>query len=755
MVAVDGIGSTWTTNNGSLYVGGYVGGTLSITNGGSVSSLYGYIDSVSGSTSIVTVDGVGSTWTNTSYLYIGYGGNGTLSISHGGCVNSTGTSNYIGNSSVSMGVVKVDGAGSTWANNGGSLYVGEQGSGTLSITHGGSVTSGNACIGDSYASTGTVIVDGTGSTWINNATGGIIVGNRGKGTLLITNGGSVSGPGYIGNNSGSTGAVTVDGTGSTWTNTSYLYIGYGGSGTLSITHGGRVSSTGINNYIGSGTVMVDGIGSIWTNTGSVSVGSGGCGTLSITNGGNVTSYDGLISAGSAVTVTGAGSAWTNTGDISVGNLTSINNSGIATLAIALGGTVTSRNGYIGTSGPGSAVTVDGSGSTWTNSGGLTVGGSGVLSITGGGTVVAASINTSLLEIDVGRGSSLTVGGGNGTITNNGIIRILAGAGVAADDILVGKKSLNPLCGGEKRRLDPILWVVAIVGPARREGIQSYLNKEDRRSVKRRSLLCLRAVSLAQRSRLDYGKGTESGVRTPSLCPSACRATIASYRRLVLLLRGRFVRFVEPHLVGRDRFGHSVGQENQAASHLRLVARRETVVSQALVGAADEVSGLVEESHIIIAVSPLLRDVLHRHVGIDDRLAEEVVDVEFAGAVHVLPNLDRRDVLIEGLLPLELARSFLFGEGRGYRGPERLGIRQRWRTGVCRSVGTSGDRFLRQQRLRRIGAETSLDDRLEMLCQRHFPRVRRLLAGPFGVGRGSLPVGRTTIVGVRFCQVALG
>jgi hypothetical protein len=41
-------------------------------------------------------------------------------------------------------------------------------------------------------------------------------------------------------------------------------------------------------------------------------------------------------------------------------------------------------------------------------------------------------NTSLLAIDVGRGSALVADGGAGTFTNSGALRILAGAGVPAD-----------------------------------------------------------------------------------------------------------------------------------------------------------------------------------------------------------------------------------------------------------------------------------------------------------------------------------
>jgi hypothetical protein len=57
-----------------------------------------------------------------------------------------------------------------------------------------------------------------------------------------------------------------------------------------------------------------------------------------------------------------------------------------------------------------------------------------LNIVSGGAVTAASMSInsqSLLAIDVGNGSLLTVGGGSGAITNNGTVRMLAGAGAAA------------------------------------------------------------------------------------------------------------------------------------------------------------------------------------------------------------------------------------------------------------------------------------------------------------------------------------
>lgn len=72
---------------------------------------------------------------------------------------------------------------------------------------------------------------------------GLYVGSSGTGTLTISDGGTVSNNyGSIGSNPGSNGTVTVTGTGSTWTNSHSLSVGYGGTGILTISGGGAVSN---------------------------------------------------------------------------------------------------------------------------------------------------------------------------------------------------------------------------------------------------------------------------------------------------------------------------------------------------------------------------------------------------------------------------------------------------------------------------------------------------------------------------------
>ena len=176
---------------------------------------------------------------------VGYQGNGSLTVKDG--IALTSGHSYIGYWPGSTGTVTVDGTGSTWTTSI-ELFVG---SGTLNITNGGAVSAYSSVI----AQSGAVVVDGRGSTFADRDPAGFFC----DGTLKISNGGATtSGFACIGNGGGSTGTVTVDGRGSTWTeplSSSYLfgniYVGYQGNGSLNITNGGAVSAGGTT-YVGWG-----------------------------------------------------------------------------------------------------------------------------------------------------------------------------------------------------------------------------------------------------------------------------------------------------------------------------------------------------------------------------------------------------------------------------------------------------------------------------------------------------------------------
>jgi T5SS/PEP-CTERM-associated repeat protein len=307
----------WTTSTVG-YVGKTSAGTLEVTNG-ALSSFGSYIGYNTGSAGTVTITNGSSSWTSLGGIYIGHNGNGTLNITNGGAVSTYGACR-IADVAGGTGVVNVDG-GSTWtvgpdASSG--LYIGDPGSGTLTISNGGLVTSGNA----TWIGAGGVINFGTGGGTLTTATlaasasqligSGIInthgwitddrmvldsvqntktltfksqpnqnitvnldlstlssgiypdscgrlgAGWIGNGSLTIKNGSKVkSYSGEMGERAGSTGIVTVDGAGTRW-DTATLSVGLSGQGTLSITGGGTVSASSLS--ISSGSVLAIDVG---------------------------------------------------------------------------------------------------------------------------------------------------------------------------------------------------------------------------------------------------------------------------------------------------------------------------------------------------------------------------------------------------------------------------------------------------------------------------------------------------------------
>ena len=307
-VTVDSTSPHTTVVNGGtaashqLFVGAIGAGNLAITNGGSLStSSIGYLGFFANGAGVVTVDGAGSNWTNTVGLNVGYFGSGMLTITHGGTVTSTGPIN-IGTNAGASGSVLVDGAGSGLGlNSNANLSVGAGGTGTLTITNGGTVANVNAFVGTAAGAIGSVLVNGAGSSWIT--TNVLALGYAGQGTLVISNGGTVTGfgaaVGAIAGGSG--GSAVIDGAGSSWTlNT--LFLGDNTTGSLAVTHG--ASLTTLNTQIGvgigsNGRITIDGAGSSWTSLADISIGEFGTGALTIANGGAVSVGGQLLIANQA------------------------------------------------------------------------------------------------------------------------------------------------------------------------------------------------------------------------------------------------------------------------------------------------------------------------------------------------------------------------------------------------------------------------------------------------------------------------
>lgn len=289
-VLVTGAGSVWTT--GDMLVGADGGeGLLTIAAGG-VAEAGG--DAVVGtdasSLGAVVVTGTDSLWDIADTLYIGIeSGDGTLTVEDGGTVTSA--KGYVGVGLGSNGHALITGTGSSWTTTGDLMVGTEEDDADITIEDGAVVnTGGDAVVGEGAGSVGTATVTGTGSAW--NVTGDLAVGiDGGDGTLTVSDDGTVeSATGQVG--AGGTGMALITDTGSIWTVTGDLDIG--DDGTVVVADAGEVAADGINIDAG-GLLGGDGFvtGNV-TNGGTVRPGilGGGFKTLTIT--GDYTGADGLL-----------------------------------------------------------------------------------------------------------------------------------------------------------------------------------------------------------------------------------------------------------------------------------------------------------------------------------------------------------------------------------------------------------------------------------------------------------------------------
>jgi T5SS/PEP-CTERM-associated repeat protein len=247
---ISGTAINWPSN---YYVGSnYVSDALFILNGGSLSTSFGYIGRQPGANSnLVVVSGNGSAWTNSpGHIYVGeYGSANRLVISDGGKVVTLGnTVAGSGSSSISNSIL-VTGSGSVLTNGLG-LTAGDGGAYcSLVISNGGAALCREGYVGGIYGRSNIAIVTGSGSVWSNRSY--LEVGaNQPWNTLIVSNGGAVfSGNGYAGSG-GCNNSVLITGSGSLWRNSGTLYVGYGLGGpttnnSLAVANGGSVLASNV------------------------------------------------------------------------------------------------------------------------------------------------------------------------------------------------------------------------------------------------------------------------------------------------------------------------------------------------------------------------------------------------------------------------------------------------------------------------------------------------------------------------------
>lgn len=281
---------------------------------------------------------------------------------------------------------------------------------------------------------GTVVTNG-----FSIATGQIVVGRSGTGTLTVNNGGLVTASSVsLGFNPGSSGTLNVSDQGSRLT-CSVLVIGSAGSGVLTISGGAKVNDQlgSITNGISgsSGAATIAGAGSRWDNAVNMSLGLGDQSTLILQDGaGGSSGSGGLIigenpGASASMTLQGTGTTWDDTGGVIIQS----NTNNVGALNVQDGAILTTTStfsmGQAGTltiSGAGSVIdagglvqghiTVSGTGSQWgnsqtvTNFGSLSIQNGGIVSIQNTGTISSTSDLINNGTVAIGDGGTLSVAG---------------------------------------------------------------------------------------------------------------------------------------------------------------------------------------------------------------------------------------------------------------------------------------------------------------------------------------------------------
>ncbi|WP_346899615.1 autotransporter domain-containing protein [uncultured Roseibium sp.] len=411
MIGPDAAGSGTLGNpysyNSFLEIGdGAIGGSLTVTAGGTVNDIGGSDVYVGwGNDSAITVSGTGSTWTAYGYFQLGLdGGNGTINVSDGGTISAAVF--IIGDNLSSSGHVEVDGGTLKASSN---IEIGRSGTGSLTLSNGGVLT-------------------------VVYSSDKIMLGRNAAGNGTLNIGAAAGEAAAPAGTTNATRIETVDGTGKVvfnHTDTNYI-LGSAIIGSTSIEHyAGATILTGTNTLTGGTTIS----------GGTLQIGNGGTsGSLSgdVTNNaalifsrsdastysGNMSGTGSLTKSGAGVlTLTGtnthSGSTTVEAGTLRAGSVGAF----AANTAYAVKGGTLDLNGHDLTmsalSGTGGTVSLGSAGLTVNQSGSTTYGGvisgSGSLTKSGAGTLTLTGVNTHTGGTTVSDGK-LVVNGGIGAVT---------------------------------------------------------------------------------------------------------------------------------------------------------------------------------------------------------------------------------------------------------------------------------------------------------------------------------------------------
>lgn len=355
-----------TAQAGQLWLGVTSSGA-GLTVSGNLTTSAATIGYNAGSTGTVSLSGGTASWTANNNLIVGETGSGIVNVTNGADLFTDGA--ILGGSApgnLGDGTVVVDGTGSTWQDTG-RVFIGRYGTGSLELTNGGTLTSAGGLVANEAGSTGTVTIEGPGSSWTANGDGvagrgTIQIGNLGNGTLFVRDSGAIASvDGYVGSEAGSNSAATITGSGSTWTNSRDFFVGHnsGAVGTITVSQGGKLTADGhmqIGNLFGStGALTVTDAGSSVVVGADLNMGWHGNGTLNVLNGASVTATGttGNILIGNESDATGQALVDGAGSQLSSAHRIVIGGNGQGILTLSNGATISATNGIRIAAGAGS------------------------------------------------------------------------------------------------------------------------------------------------------------------------------------------------------------------------------------------------------------------------------------------------------------------------------------------------------------------------------------------------------------------
>ncbi|WP_434042906.1 MULTISPECIES: hypothetical protein [Sorangium] len=251
------------------------------------------------------------------------------------------------------------------------------GTGAVEVTDGGTLISPGATLWASY-DPGLILIDGYGSTWINN--GSIEIGDDLESRIVIRNGAEAITDDLVVGIRGDRyhGRVLVEGYDATLTSRTTAYIGTMGHGTLELRQGASFFSHDV--YFGgifgpscgtcTGEAIITGTATRWVSTGEFVLGLRSRGLLDIRSG-QLSTVNARIGGddfmSSRASVRGWGGTWTNQGLLQVGS-----NYGYGALTVGAYGTLITDDAEIRSELGGGFVKVNDVYATWLNSGDVSI-----------------------------------------------------------------------------------------------------------------------------------------------------------------------------------------------------------------------------------------------------------------------------------------------------------------------------------------------------------------------------------------------